>query len=446
MTTDEQQPEPEVQAVAVAAERGLCELFNGGGGVHEDMLLRHCLRFLHLWEISRIGPTVSKAWLRCVEDRCYAQLAAPGRELELRADPGCEAQPMVADENHRRGGAEEEEQTVVARVIEPVDEEDRAALLASQGLRVVVYPASGPGRSDSNSNGIALSGRHAALVRDPRSSSVIVKRQDVRRFTSPVCSPVVEAWVREELTEGTKPLAMEAAGTLSVFLPFSCRRCGARPQEGQPKHPGEGELSEGPSGGLSGAAAAGEEEEAPQRSRSRGASRFCALQLRPGVRENLAWVTLQDRARRLECADCAVLAAVEQQAAGGSGSGRVGGAAEGEEDRPSPWLHIDFHTGAPGGAASAAANGRAVTAGAATAGAATAGATAATAEQKEGGQGSVASRSSGPTGSSSRDAVSEWVEARYMGSDEFTTLPRGGGDLYMQTNDLQVPGNSLRYV
>ena len=424
MTTDgqqqqpEQQPEPQQQQqLAVVAGRALCELFNGGGGVHEDMLLRHCLGFLHLWEISRIGPTVSKAWLRCVEERCWTQLAAPGRELELRAKP--RQQPAAAPESLRLAAAEEEK-TLVARVIVPLDEEDRAALHASEGLRVVVYPGvAGGGRS----RGIALTGRHAALARDPRSSSVIVRREDVKRLISPVASPAIEAWVREELTEGTKPLAMDAVETLGVFLPFSCRRCGARSAEEQPKQPVE---EEDLSAGLSGAVVAGEQTTPLQSRSKKGKSRFrvCALQLRPGVRENLAWVTPQERVRRLECVDCAVLAAVEHRAEADNvvGGSRGGGGVE-EGGSPSPWLHIDFHTGAPG-RGSPAATERARAAG-----------------EQEGAEAEAGQRQ-GQGVAASRHTVSEWVEARYMGSDEFTTLPRSGQNeqLNMHTNDLQVPG------
>jgi hypothetical protein len=234
----------------------------------------------------------------------------------------------------------------------------------------------GVGRSGAT----ALDGRNAALARDLRSSSVVVRREDVRTFVSPVCCPRFEAWVREELTEGTKPLAMCAMETLGAFMPFSCRRCGGRPSERQP-------------GGLIGAAAIADQT-VQQRWRKRvGKIRFCALQLRPGVRENLAWMTLAERARRLECEECAVLAAAEQLGTrGGSGAG-------GPEEAmgPSPWLHIDFHTGAHGSGSTT---------------------------PKEQAQ---------PRSAADRSNLSEWIEARYMGSDEFlqrwleASIGGGGG-------------------
>ena len=307
-------PAPEPQE---ARGCGLGALFVESGP-HEDMLLRHVLSFLHLYDIACIGPTVSRAWRRCVEEHCYPQLTEPGREVEVRirrkrttTSSCCEVAGEMETEQEQE---QEQESDAVALAHVVVPPPSSAISTASGGaqrqgsggaeepelfIRRLIGRGSGGGQQ-----------QEAAAADD---SMRRVVASDVRPI-SRVCPAVLEGWLREEVMEGSKPLAMHTATTLAAFLPFCCQRCGAPAAEAE----AEAETEESAAGGQQQQQEKAEEEEQTEderceeeRRRRRRKVRFGALQLRPGVRENLSWMTIEDRRQRLQCISCLVLAAGE---------------------------------------------------------------------------------------------------------------------------------------
>ncbi len=375
--------EPEAACTAYATAGGvhvgLGALFCGGGGPLEEMLLRRVLSFLDLHDIATIGPTVSRAWQRCVTEHCYPQLTAPGREVEVWAS--------VLTEAHESGNADQAAGARLRAYVvtppvgstgafpvspAPTEAATKTTDRAEQELFVKLLDC---GVTKGNS------GAPNAL------SSVQCVRAGAVRPISRICRATVESWLRQEAMEGSKPLAMHAATTLAAFLPFCCQRCGASAVQQQEQEDEVVDHNGATAGRLVDVFTA--------------KCRFGARQLRPGVRENLSWMTLEDRRKRLQCLSCLVLEAGEvgrlsrySGIASGSDASVVQDATRNttlsstEEERPSPWLHIDFHTG-----------GRADSTTRADAGG----------PRKQQVQQAL----------TTREEVSEWLEAHYMGADEF---------------------------
>ncbi len=367
---------PEPEACVASVRGGQLGTLLSGGGVLEDILLQRVLSFLHLHDIATIGPTVSRAWQRCVAQHCYPQLMAPGREVEVWTS-------VLTDAGHADQPAPMRAYVVVPPQVGssctfsvPPAPGEAATKRAEQELFVKILNC-GPHVNEGNSGA-----PHAV-------SAVQCVQASAVRPISRVCPAAVERWLCLEAMEGSKPLAMHAATTLAAFLPVCCQRCGALAVQ-----PQEHEYEVVSNNGTTVPRLVDPKSEDVFNAKCR----FGARQLRPGVRENLSWMSLEDRRKRLQCISCLILEAGEvgrpsrynrNFASGSDASIAQDGTAlsSSQEKRPSPWLHIDFHTGGGAGSTSSAADG----------------------PRKQQVQQALRTR----------EEVCEWLEAHYMGADEF---------------------------
>lgn len=390
--------------------RSLGALFSGGP--LEDVLLRRVLSFLHLHDIACIGPTVSRAWLRCVVEHCYPQLMVPGREVEVLAwvlpNKDRESGDIACTAAH--GYLKNSANATLARVVSPPT---RPSALSCKMPRPAVQTATSTahdsganqelfvkavddeaGPSSDAGGGIGGASNESLVVRRVRAADL--------RPMSRVCPGALEGWLRKEVMEGSKPLAMHAATTLSAFLPFCCQRCGAPAAQHATKEVVEGEGNEW----------------------FNDRHRFGARQLRPGVRENLSWMTIEDRRKRLQCVECLILEAGEvgrpprhsnstDRSNGGARNNATDLALD-QEDRPSPWLHIDFHTGGRGDSATAILRGD---------------------------HPPPKQQAQFRHPLTTYDEACEWLEAHYMGADEFCAALTGNPNWNQLQADMTATGN-----
>ena len=365
---------------AAGAVLGITGATRVGGCANGKPCFRSASR-MHSLNIATIGPTVSRAWQRCVVQHCYPQLTAPGCEVEVWTSVLTGARGSGHADQPARMRAyvvvPPQVRSICTFSVSPAPAE-AATTRAEQELFVKILGC-GPDVTEGNS------GAAHAL------SSVQCVRASTVRPISRVCPSAIESWVCQEATEGSKPLAMHAATTLAAFLPFCCQRCGAlaaQPQEQDDEVVGNTEATVR---GLVGTK--NDEIFSPK-------CRFGARQLRPGVRENLSWVTLEDRRKRLQCISCLILEAGEvgrpsryshDFASGSEASVVQDGTtlSSSQEEGPSPWLHIDFHTGGGAGSMKRAADAGGL--------------------RKQHVQQALRTR----------EEVCEWLEAHYMGADEF---------------------------
>lgn len=385
-------------------------LFNGGP--LEDMLLRRVLSYLHLHDIACIGPTVSRAWLRCVVEHCYPQLMVPGREVEVLAwAPNKDRDLGDATRAREHEYLQDSANATLARVVSPPTPSTISCEMpAPKAAQTAATTAHDSGANQELfvklvDGGGSCSGADGAIGDASNASSVVwrVRAADLRPI-SRVCPEPLEGWLQKEVMEGSKPLAMRTATTLSAFLPFCCQRCGAPAAQHAIK---DVTLHNG--GGAAGKVVEGDSNEW-----FNDRHRFAARQLRPGVRENLSWMTIEDRRKRLHCVPCLILEAGEVGRPSrhsnfiSRSNGGVRAATDlDQEDRPSPWLHIDFHTGGRGDSATAALRGD-------------------HAPRKQ--------QAQFRRPLATYDEACEWLEANYMGADEFCAALTGN----LNRNQLQV--------
>ena len=226
---------------------GLAELFSLG-------LLQQVLEQLGLWEVGRIGVTVSRQWARCVHDVFGWQLAAAGRDVRVVGLGAAHPHAFL-------NGS-------LCRAIEPSDELERAELLESGCVKLRSLRQRGqmhecaellghvPGATIGSSARSACSNASRISSEDCFDHGGATSPNDQTgspwkiplanlRFETPVCAPMLDAKVRAEVTQQHRGKTLTKAGHLKSMtvvalqpcLPFVCHRCGARPEDVSPAHP-----------------------------------------------------------------------------------------------------------------------------------------------------------------------------------------------------------------
>ena len=204
---------------------------------------------LSLWDVSCIGVTVSKSWARCVLNVFATQLARPGRDVMIIIVPpnattttNISTSQDSSDSSSTEGGGgmaglqqrQQQQQAVASskskgRVVEPMDEEARSLMGETGQIKVLLNPS--------------RKWRGGTSYR----SYAYAKLSELQ-FLSKVCPPAIEAAVRNgkdvQATELKAAAHMKhmTVVALQPCLPYSCHRCGAKPEvvsgsypEGQPE-------------------------------------------------------------------------------------------------------------------------------------------------------------------------------------------------------------------
>eukprot|EP01046_Picozoa_sp_COSAG06_P010825 COSAG06_NODE_601_length_13893_cov_8.766928_1_plen_926_part_00 len=217
---------------------------------HQDILEMLLERGgLSLWDVSCIGVTVCKSWARCVLNVFAPQLARPGRDVMILIVPPNATTTTTtsttqdsSDSSSSGGGGgkaglpqqqqrQQQQQAVAAskskgRVVEPMDEEARSLMGETGQIKVLLNP------SRKWRGGTSYRSYAYAKVSE-------------MRFLSKVCPPAIEAAVRKDVQATELKAAHMKHMTvvaLQPCLPYSCHRCGAKPEvvsgsypEGQPE-------------------------------------------------------------------------------------------------------------------------------------------------------------------------------------------------------------------
>ena len=198
------EPEPELEPESELEPRAL-QLGGSLGALFGLELLQRVLELLTLWEVGRIGVAVNKHWAACVHAVFKRQLASAGRDVRVAGLDAAHPLAFLAGTG--------------CRVIEPNDAEERAELLKHGCVKI---------RRDDL----------------PASTSWSVPLTNLR-FITRLGDPLLEAAVRAEVTQQHRGKTLTKAGhlkgmtvvALQPCLPFSCHRCGARPEDVTAEHP-----------------------------------------------------------------------------------------------------------------------------------------------------------------------------------------------------------------